>query len=232
MAGPNRYSGCMWPGCDYAYDGKYPKFYEKWNKSIPFEERVDKALSWFNDPKTPTNLVLFYIEDPDSLAHIYGPESAMISKTIQKLDNLSKYIKEKLKQLNLSSRVNVIHLSDHGMDSVSPPNFIDLTKFVENGTTDFYGTSPVIQIVPKTPAQEQVVYNRLKTAAKSNRHFNIYKLNELPERWHFNNKRIGPIVAVADVGYGFQDLIKSAKWYQDNYNVTSKLEQNKFEIKF
>lgn len=49
----------------------------------------------------------------------------------------------------LQNRVNVIYLSDHGMVGVSPPNFIDITEFLANDTYDIYGSSPVLQIVPK-----------------------------------------------------------------------------------
>lgn len=69
------------------------------------------------------------------------------------LDKLSAYIQQKLIDLNLDKRVNVVHLSDHGMSSVSPPNFIDLRPFIENGTYSTYGTSPVLQIVPKDPCK-------------------------------------------------------------------------------
>lgn len=34
------------------------------------------------------------------------------------------------------------------MNTVVPPDFIDLRKFVVNGTCEMYGTSPVIQVVP------------------------------------------------------------------------------------
>lgn len=69
---------------------------------------------------------------------------------ISKLDNLTKYIQQKLMDYKLDKRVNVIHLSDHGMNSVSPPNFIDLTKYLTNETYAMYGSSPVLQVVPKT----------------------------------------------------------------------------------
>lgn len=67
---------------------------------------------------------------------------------LKKLDNYTKYIQERLTATGLEKRVNVIYLSDHGMNTVTPPNFIDLTQFVGNDTCKFYGTSPVLQIVP------------------------------------------------------------------------------------
>lgn len=44
----------------------------------------------------------------------------------------------------------------------------------------------------------------------------------MPNRWHANNRRrLGPIVAVADVGYGFQDLMDYAKDYEKKYQIPS-----------
>lgn len=72
---------------------------------------------------------------------------------IAKVDDLTKYIQQQLIEHNLDKRVNVIHLSDHGMDSVSPPNFIDLREFLTNGTYKMYGTSPVLQVVPNDSSE-------------------------------------------------------------------------------
>lgn len=65
------------------------------------------------------------------------------------MDDLTRYIEEKLVSENLRNRTNVIYLSDHGMDSVSSPNFINISTYLQNGTYECYGTSPVIQILPK-----------------------------------------------------------------------------------
>lgn len=69
------------------------------------------------------------------------------------VDKLTGYIQEKLIENGLDQYVNVIHLSDHGMSSVSPPNFINLKDFVTNGTCEMYGTSPVVQVVPTDPSK-------------------------------------------------------------------------------
>lgn len=161
----------MWPGSDYPYSDHVCTFNIPYNESYGWNDRVDFAMSWFTDEKTPTNLVMMYFEEPDFHAHIYGPESevviiemklkirpeivsmffflAKITKTVAKLDDLTKYIQEQLIAHNLDKRINVIHLSDHGMNSVSPPNFIDLRKFTTKKAFKWYGSSPILQIVPK-----------------------------------------------------------------------------------
>lgn len=66
-----------------------------------------------------------------------------------RVDNLTRYIEDKLIENKLQNRVNVIYLSDHGMVGIPPSNFIDLTVLLANDTYDIYGTTPVLQIVPK-----------------------------------------------------------------------------------
>lgn len=68
---------------------------------------------------------------------------------ILKVDNYVGYIDAKLKKAGLKDILNVIYVSDHGMDRVIPVNFIDVTKFLKNDTYAIYGSSPVLQVVPK-----------------------------------------------------------------------------------
>lgn len=70
------HSGCMmWPGSDYDYDGTVCSHNRHFNVSVDYRERVDEALSWIIDDKQPANLIMFYIEEPDTHAHAFGPES-------------------------------------------------------------------------------------------------------------------------------------------------------------
>lgn len=67
---------------------------------------------------------------------------------IVKADKLTGYIQKKLIEYKLQNRVNVIHLSDHGMASVTPKNFINLKSFLAEESYEMFGSSPVLQIVP------------------------------------------------------------------------------------
>lgn len=65
------------------------------------------------------------------------------------------------------------------------------------------------------------MFEKLTIAAKTNTHFKIYNKDTILQRWHANNtQRFGPIVAVADIGYAFQDMYDEAKWYEKTFNVT------------
>lgn len=216
------HSGCMmWPGTNYPYQNQSCTFTELYNETIPWTNRVDTAISWFTDPITPANLVLLYIEDPDSKAHIYSTNSTLVTNIVAGLDNLTKYIQDQLEINNQSDRVNVVHLSDHGMTNVASPQFIDINQWLTSGTYKMYQTSPVVQIIPNYNANETDILRRLQVAAKQNGHFNVYTKDNVPRRWHIENEqRMGPILLVADVNYGFQDLKKKTKKYLKKYNLT------------
>lgn len=72
-------------------------------------------------------------------------------------------------------------------------------------------------------AKDDAVYAKLTKAAKENGHFKVYNQKNIPARWHVNNtRRLGPILVVADSGYGFQDLMANAIVYEKEYNIPSK----------
>lgn len=57
-------------------------------------------------------------------------------------------------------------------------------------------------------------------AAKKNGHFKIYNEKNMPTRWHVNNtRRLGPLLAVADMDYAFHDMIKAAESYEKKFNI-------------
>lgn len=74
----------------------------------------------------------------------------------------------------------------------------------------------------KRLALEDEIYANLTRAAEKNGNFKVYNHENLLERWHANNpRRMGPILAVADEGYAFQDLWDEAKLHEIRDNVTS-----------
>lgn len=69
----------MWAGSEYEYQNHKCTFTGVYNETEKPEERVDTALSWFKHPKTPANLVMLYVEQPDLFGHAYGYESSIVS---------------------------------------------------------------------------------------------------------------------------------------------------------
>lgn len=147
-------------------------------------------------------------------------KSFQVNEAITKVDNLVYSIQEKLKKKQLFDHVNIVFLSDHGMEGVIQDNFIDLYKFVANGSCDFYGSSPILQVVPKPGKYDEVLCG-LKEGAETNRHYKVFTKEEYPPLWHYNNtERTGPITVLADPPYAFQDMFTAAENYKKTYNVS------------
>lgn len=70
----------MWSGSEFQYKGINCTFTVKFDYNKSWKYRIDTALSWFQDNRTPANLVMLYIDEPDGSAHVYGPESKAVSK--------------------------------------------------------------------------------------------------------------------------------------------------------
>lgn len=92
---------------------------------------------------------MLYIEEPDAHGHAFGPESQTILNLLQQLDNVTQYMHNKLRDSGLSNKVNVVHLSDHGMTTIKPPQFIDLKQYLQPNTYLIADTSPCLHFIPK-----------------------------------------------------------------------------------
>lgn len=215
-----RHSGSMmWPGSVFEYHGIAPTYAKAFNKTISWEERVSTLISWFNHPTHPINLGMLYIEEPDYHGHAIGINNLSFNKILEKLDKLTQYLHTKLKQYGLDD-VNVIHLSDHGMATTTIDRIIDLNKYINSTDYVFVGTSPGLHIYPN-PGKEELIYNNLKNAAEKTMTFKVYRKHEIPQKYHYgNNKRVGPIFVIANVGYAFQNLYEAIEYYKKKFNIT------------
>lgn len=74
----HRSGAMMWPGSDFAYNGKLCTFYKSLDKKMQLEDRVDIMMSWLKDAKNPSNFVMAYIEQPDEEGHAFSPDSQQV----------------------------------------------------------------------------------------------------------------------------------------------------------
>lgn len=140
---------------------------------------------------------------------------------VKRLDAFIVYLEQSLIMEGIDGETDIIILSDHGMSTVTPRNFIDLYKFIDEGTCKTYGSSPVLQIICKDGKDHEACGNVTK-AAKTLGTFKAYTDDELLDRWHVRNQqRFGPCTVVAEPGYAFQDMNGMAKWFLDNSGVQS-----------
>ncbi|CAG0902346.1 unnamed protein product, partial [Darwinula stevensoni] len=206
--GEGRYSGVsMWAGSNFHWgpNKALPTHLTLYNGSMPWEERVDIALSWFSHPDRPANFVVFYLEEPDRTGHDNGPDSPEVKAMVEKVDALFGYLVSRLEALSLLNGTNFIVLSDHGMLGVNRSMALDLESIPVPPSDYLHATnSPLVLIYPLEGKEEKVYQGFLN--ASMTKPFTVYKTENTPEEWHYGpTSHSPPLYLVADKGYTFSD---------------------------
>ncbi|VDK74835.1 unnamed protein product [Litomosoides sigmodontis] len=182
----------FWPGSEAA--GNLPNYWMKYDSSVAFTYRVDTIINWLKlpDDERPS-LIHAYFEEPDAAGHKFGPHSQEVRTTMITMDGIINYLVRRLLEEDLMSCVNLILISDHGMQQMEKANFIAATNYTkvrpndlffsgtmarfqvnrsnspsENGNTSFQATLQVRISVTKT-WKDKEAYNRLGDHGYDNR---------------------------------------------------------------
>lgn len=196
----NQRSGTLfWPGSEAEIAGVRPTYWKVYDDDFPNSARVDTVLAWLDLPATrrPTFLTL-YFSDVDNAAHRHGPESPEAEKAIRRVDQMLGRLLEGLQRRGILDRVHVIVVSDHGMAPVTRERVIYLDDYLDLDKVNVVDWNPVLAVRPREMNEEKI-YQKL---AGAHRHLQVYRKNEIPERWHYRqHRRIAPIIGVADDGW-------------------------------
>ncbi|CAM4530098.1 unnamed protein product [Lepidochelys olivacea] len=193
-----RSAAAMWPGTDVKINNTIPHFFMKYNNSVTFEERMENITMWLNNSNPPVTFATLYWEEPDASGHVYGPgDKENMRRVLEQVDNHIGSLIYKLKALGLWENINVIITSDHGMTQCFPDKLIRLDNCIGRGNYTLVDKTPVAAILPRN--NKTYVYNLLKNCSTS---MKVYLKEEIPDRFHYHhNKRIQPIILVADEGW-------------------------------
>jgi alkaline phosphatase D len=163
---------------------------------VTFQARIDTVIKWLGYPteKRP-ELVTLYFNEPDETSHTFGPVSPQTGKVVERLDSLMGVLRAKLSTLPEAKKINLIILSDHGMEAVSSKRYINIKSLVpDRMIASISGGNPVYLINPSEGKKDSVLYllNRSKG-------LKAWSKSRLPSKWHYGtNLRIPEIVVVAD----------------------------------
>lgn len=192
----------FWVGSEIDVNGLKPNYWYPYNGAVPFADRVDQVLTWLDmEPAKRPSFITLYFNEPDSAGHRYGPDSSQVNKAIQKVDDMIGRLVSGIEQRKLGSCVNIIIVSDHGMAKIACPRsiFLDQMISLENISVVGQGASSLLYL--KSPVDTTKLIKELKC---KNKHMRVFRRGDLdtPKRVHYsNNKRIGDIVLVPDMGW-------------------------------
>lgn len=216
----------MWPGSPVSYNGRRPKYVQRFEHGLPFTQRMDQAIDWLTLDKDPANFVLVYIDEPDETSHNNGPFSPATRKILKDLDDAVKHFLKRLEEVDLINETNIIILSDHGMSEVREDRVIDLSELCDSQHLIVSGVSPNLNLFLEDKSKLDVIYEQLKSASQK-LPFKVYKTGEVP--FHFNtHRRIGDIVVEADDQY--EVVLKENPFPYNLFNAHQIIEKRRAEI--
>ncbi|MCW9708756.1 ectonucleotide pyrophosphatase/phosphodiesterase [Fodinibius salsisoli] len=189
----------FWVGSEANIQGMHPTNWKKYDGDMPFKARVDTVVKWLSAPDTQAvDFATLYFEHVDGIGHRYGTESDSLKAAIRESDRIMGYLKEQLWNKNLWDNTNILIVSDHGMVDLAADKTIFLDQIIDIADTERIIWGPLTMIQPKEGTEEQV-YQALK---KKEKHYRVYRKEEIPERYHLKNHgRVTDLVVVADLGY-------------------------------
>ncbi len=186
----------FWVGSEASIMGISPSYWYTYNQDIPYIPRVDQVIKWLKLPLSERpGLIFLYFDEPDGIAHRYGPEHQETSEVVSYLDSVLGYIRSEISELEYGDRVNLIVLSDHGMGPTSPEKYVNLEDYIkEEWTVSLIGGNPVYLIEPAQDCADSI------TMAFSNvEGVSAWQKEDIPARLNYGTSpRFPGIVVVAD----------------------------------
>lgn len=188
-----------WPGQLAPYKNNiYPTHsFGIYNKDLPLDLKFEFILNWLSNHDT--TLGILYHPEPDGTGHQFGPSSKMILQRLLELDKSIGYLLDRIESLSLSPHLNVIIVSDHGMTDISNDRRVIIDKYIDPSRYYHFTESYTLwSIWPKHGTNVSDLLQRLRPVS----HMKAYRKDEIPTEWHYaNNRRVAPIVIVADPGW-------------------------------
>uniref|UniRef100_A0A665WKF0 Ectonucleotide pyrophosphatase/phosphodiesterase family member 1-like n=1 Tax=Echeneis naucrates TaxID=173247 RepID=A0A665WKF0_ECHNA len=188
----------FWPGSDVAINGSFPNFYKKYDKSFSFEKRLTKLFDLLSLPQEERpDFYTLYLDEPDSAGHRYGPGSKQVIQALENVDRILGMLMDGLTERKLQSCVNLMIVSDHGMEVASCDKAFYVSTYQEDTHAFMVIQGPAARIRPSRLPENYfsceflLIISSLSSCRVPNQPMRPYLKENLPKRMHFaNNKRI------------------------------------------
>lgn len=222
----------MWPGSEAHIGAVEPTYVDKFNGEEELGNKVNRMLGWLDLPGSDNpadkaglqrpQLIAAYVPDVDADGHLYGPNSTYIRSTITEVDGMIGSLLQGIDTRNLTSIVNIVIVSDHGMATTSTNRLIQVEDIIDTGLIEHTDGWPLYGLRPynHSAAHLQDLYKHLlkeSQISKYNNTFDVYlRDHNMPQRYHFtNNDRIAPLWIVPKPGWAIVT--------KDEFNVPTAL---------
>ncbi|HKP50939.1 MAG TPA: ectonucleotide pyrophosphatase/phosphodiesterase [Gemmatimonadales bacterium] len=188
----------FWPGSEAEIKRVRPTYYKIYNSSAPDAARVWQVLQWLSLPSAQApSLLTVYFNDVDDAGHRFGPNAPETDSAIARVDSAVGALMDGLEQRSLTSKVNLIVVSDHGMAEVAPDHVIHLEQLIDTAEVNLVDEGPIVSLSPKSGRANEIIAQLRRSP-----HLKVYRKSEIPAALHYRAQaRIQPILAIADEGW-------------------------------
>ena len=201
----------FWPGSETLIGGHQATYWTPFDDKFPNSDRVKQILTWLQlpDGKRPSFLTL-YFSDVDSAGHSGGPDSQEVKDAVLRVDQSIAQLVAGLQSINMTDRVNLVIISDHGMAQIPPGNMIVLDDYLDPQTVNVVDWAPILELSAKN-GDNEAVYRALKGKHPA---LTVYRNSEIPAQYYklANNPRVPAVFAVADEGWYVTSKGEEARW--------------------
>jgi predicted AlkP superfamily pyrophosphatase or phosphodiesterase len=196
----------FWPGSEAQVHGGRPSKWWRYRASVPDSERVDASIAQLRLPaETRPHLVMLYLTDVDDTTHRYGPETPRTAVAVAALDRAVSRLLESIERLPIRDSVNVVVVSDHGMEASPQERVLPLYPILAAASID----TATVQMGDNGPTMslwlggDSALARRTVSVLNAGlSHARAYARGETPARWHLSsNPRGGDVIVVAEPGY-------------------------------
>ncbi|XP_058069291.1 uncharacterized protein LOC131218642 [Magnolia sinica] len=203
----------FWPGSE-VNKGNWNcpvNYCRNYNGSVPFEERVDTVLQYFDLPieEIPVFITL-YFEDPDRQGHQVGPDDPAITEAVGRIDRMIGRLIQGLEKRGIFEDVTIILVGDHGMVGTCDKKLVfleDLAPWIEIPESWVHSYTPLLAIWPPSGVNPSDVVAKMMEGLGSGKvdngmNLRVFLKEDLPERLHYSaSDRIPPIIGLVEEGF-------------------------------
>lgn len=194
----------FWVGAEANVEGGHPNYFYRYDDSIPVASRVDQVLAWLNlPPEKRPHFITLYIETVDSAAHRYGVESAQVREAVSAVDQQIGRLQDGLK--NLGIPVNLMVVSDHGMQDVDAKKVISLDEKPAAARIlakfQVVGRGPQVLLYLNKGEKPEVIEEAAKILSAGARNYRVWRRDQMTKLNYSATPRVGDLIVEPDLPY-------------------------------
>jgi predicted AlkP superfamily pyrophosphatase or phosphodiesterase len=189
----------FWPGTEAEIHGVRPDHWIPFDDSLTSRQRVDKLLSWIDEPGPKPSFDTLYFDTVDHAGHEHGPDSAELNTALGDVDDALGYLVAQLRQRGLYDHMNLVIVSDHGMAFVPRGNIIFADDATDLKALDAVSYGVMATFNPRPGVDSGAAVARL---LGTHEHMHCYRKQDLPKRLDYGtHARVPAFECLADTGW-------------------------------